>query len=722
MRQPLAITAAVLLTLVPAPGRADTVDRLLALVSIAGVSGYERDVRAAVEMLMPGGARVRADNLGNILIGTGNGAPHTLIVAPLDESGLVVSAITDDGYLRVHRHTSAGPRLATQYLVGQPMSIRTASGTLVPGVSATPSSHLRALGDPQSEARIKTLDDVWIDVGATSRSEVEALGVRLLDSVTLRERAVRLAGTRVSGVAAANRAGTLAVAELIRRSTGRGATGSVTLAWATQSEYGQRGLLRLLDTLRPDRVILVGGAPSPADDPRGAAGRLGGGPIVVEGDAWLAAAASSASVAVQAVPSARLRVALPNAWKGVAVHRATVPVLFAQTPVETVDARDVDTLAALVAASVGLGPLSAPGAQGAMETGGATAVSGAGPATGAAPATDPFATLAPLIEAAGVSGHEQPVREQVLSRLPPWATPDLDERGNITVSFGRGETSLLFVAHLDEVGFEVTSIASDGTASVRPRGGMYLSLYESHPLVLSTPGGGVPALLAPRAGYAGATEAQPAANTLAMYFGTDSAAETAALGVAAGQAATVRKQFARLGAHRATGRAMDDRVGSAALLLALQRIDPKRVANDVTFAWTVEEETGLTGAAHLAERMRPDTVFAIDTFVSTDTPVDIQRVAGARLGGGAVLRILDSRTIVPPHIVDGLLALARTAKIPLQLGTTSGGTDASAFSAGGAVDVGLSWPGRYSHSPVEVMDVRDLDALIRLIVAVATTY
>jgi putative aminopeptidase FrvX len=77
---------------------------------------------------------------------------------------------------------------------------------------------------------------------------------------------------------------------------------------------------------------------------------------------------------------------------------------------------------------------------------------------------------------------------------------------------------------------------------------------------------------------------------------------------------------------------------------------------------------------------------------------------------------------VPPHIVDRITGIAKTAKIPLQLGTTSGGTDASAFSAGGAIDLGLSWPGRYSHSPVEVMDARDLDALVKLIVAVARNY
>jgi putative aminopeptidase FrvX len=330
--------------------------------------------------------------------------------------------------------------------------------------------------------------------------------------------------------------------------------------------------------------------------------------------------------------------------------------------------------------------------------------------------------LGALIETYGVSGHERPVREEIIRRLPSWATPRVDERGNVLVTFGSGGKPLVFVAHMDEVGFEITSIAPDGTAAIRTRGGMYLSLFEAHPVLVMTPTGQVPAVLAPRLGYTTAATSQPEAEALSIYVGTSSAAETAALGVAAGQPVTIRKAFARLGTHRATGRAMDDRTGSTALLLALNDVDPKTVPNQVTFAWVVEEETGLAGAAHLAEASKFDTAFAVDTFVSTDTPVDIQRLAGARLGAGAVLRVLDSRTIVPPHTVDRIVAIARDAKVPMQLGTTSGGTDASAFSAGGAIDVGLSWPGRYSHSPVEVTDVRDLEALVRLIVAVARSY
>jgi putative aminopeptidase FrvX len=717
------LIAAATAALLPQAAVADTADRLLQLVSIPGVAGYEAQVREAIEMLLPTGARVRADNLGNIVIRTGNGAPHTLVVAPLDEKGLVVSAITDDGYLRVHRHTARPePPLAAQYDIGQPILIRTAAGGMVPGVTATASAHLRGFRDPKHEAVIKTIDDIWIDVGAESRAEVEKLAVRLLDSVTLRERATRLAGSRVSGVGAAGRGAALSIVEIIRRSSGKGAAGSVTLAWVTQSEYGNRGLVRLLEAYKPDRVIALRSAPNPGDNPRGAVGELGGGAMIAEGSTALIGAAARANVSIQKAPGEALRMNLPERWRQIDIQLASVPVLFAHTPVETVDARDVDALAALVAASVGL-PMGAPvaGAAGAASAAGAAgAASAAGDASAAGAGGDQV--LRSLIETYGVSGHEAPVRDQVLAHMPAWAKPQVDDRGNVIVNFGRGGKSLIFVAHLDEVGFEITGTNADGTATVRTRGGMYLSVYEAHPVIVTTPNGQIAGILTPRAGYTTAKEAQPEVEQLSVYFGTTSSAETSALGVSVGQSATVRKQFVTLGNHRATGRSMDDRNGSTALLLALQQIDPAHVNNQVTFAWSVEEETGLTGATHMASGMQPEAAFAIDTFVSTDTPVDIQRLAGAKLGRGAVLRVLDSRTIVPPHIVDRIVGIARADKVPLQLGVTSGGTDAAAFSAGGAVDLGLSWPGRYSHSPVEIMDRRDLDALVRLIVAIARNY
>src|SRR5919198_5603679 len=76
-----------------------------------------------------------------------------------------------------------------------------------------------------------------------------------------------------------------------------------------------------------------------------------------------------------------------------------------------------------------------------------------------------------LVESYGVSGMERPVREAVTRFLPAWAQAATDTAGNLWVTAGRGEPTVVFVAHLDEVGFTVDSIRNDGMLEVVPAGG-----------------------------------------------------------------------------------------------------------------------------------------------------------------------------------------------------------------------------------------------------------
>jgi putative aminopeptidase FrvX len=91
--------------------------------------------------------------------------------------------------------------------------------------------------------------------------------------------------------------------------------------------------------------------------------------------------------------------------------------------------------------------------------------------------------------------------------------------------------------------------------------------------------------------------------------------------------------------------------------------------------------------------------------------LESSRLANARLGEGFVIRAVDNSNIVPPADVAKLLTLAHSNHIPIQYGVTGGGNDGSAFLRYGSTDVALGWPLRYSHSPAEVIDTRDLDAL-----------
>jgi len=170
-------------------------------------------------------------------------------------------------------------------------------------------------------------------------------------------------------------------------------------------------------------------------------------------------------------------------------------------------------------------------------------------------------------------------------------------------------------------------------------------------------------------------------------------------------------------------RAIDDRAGCAALLDAALRLKSDAFrGKTVTFAWDVQEETGLIGAAELAKTLKPDFVFAIDTFVSTDSPLESRRFAYLPVGKGAVIRAIDSSNVTPKTEIRKVMAIAKKRGIPVQVGNSRGGNDGSVFLAGGAVDIPLSWPGSYAHSLIEKIDRRDLEALSDLILAIISDW
>jgi putative aminopeptidase FrvX len=212
--------------------------------------------------------------------------------------------------------------------------------------------------------------------------------------------------------------------------------------------------------------------------------------------------------------------------------------------------------------------------------------------------------------------------------------------------------------------------------------------------------------------------------TFRMDVGARNPEDAAQLGIKTGDYVTIPKQYRKLMGTRASARAFDDRVGCAALVAAAWALGPNLNGRDVTFVWSTSEELGLEGAAAAAKNMAaaghaPDYVFAIDTFVSSDSPLESPRFADALLGQGFVVRAVDNSNIVPRKLAEKAVAMARAAGIPAQYGVTGGGNDGAAFLLYGTTDVAMGWPLRYSHSPAEVIDVKDLDALAKIITALA---
>jgi putative aminopeptidase len=351
-----------------------------------------------------------------------------------------------------------------------------------------------------------------------------------------------------------------------------------------------------------------------------------------------------------------------------------------------------------------------------------------------------LALLEALVESYGASGHEEGVRKVVLNRLDLRSQKNtvVDAAGNLTLHLGDAKPkaktpTILIVAHMDEIGYQVRSIEPDGRLLVDVLGGGYTEYFLGHVVLVhksdGTTSGGV--LELPdgwdHPGFEWPHGPRGLDEPAHVYVETRSAEETQRLDIKAGDWITVPKQYRPLFGTRANARSFDDRVGCAALIQAVQALGPDLPGRDVTFVWSTEEEVGLKGAAAVAERMAkegktPDFVFAIDTFVSSDSPLESKRFADAEIGKGFVIRAVDNSNIAPRAYVQRVIQLARENNIPVQYGVTGGGNDGAVFQRYGSVDIPLGWPLRYSHSPGEVIDARDVDALAKIIAVLAKSW
>lgn len=622
----------------------------------------------------------KRDALGNLMLRKGSGSPRRVVACGLDRPAFAVTEITDDGYLRL-REIGAGRQhpLWVQFHEGQQVRVLT---RLIPikGVVIVKSTHLQR--GRAANAPLATLDDLWVDVGATSKAEVKSLGIEMLDPV-VRDSPVWSYGDHFSsGQLAGVRVGCAAIANAAQ---GKVSKGETIFLLTTLRSFGYDGFEAALRSLgRVDEVTLVDQSAENATSSDGFSQRK------VEKPSYLPESTGLTSITILAP-----RVRFPGSL------------------VESVQRADFQKLLLAVqrAAGVEVEPISARMRFVVEEH----KFSGGDTLSGSA---DLLKTLA---EIPSVSGHERAVREAIIEELPAWARPltRTDNEGNLILEVGPNRDPLMFIAHLDEVGFEVTNIAADGIVSLRTRGGLFPSLWEGQPALLHFDRAGEEPLRGVFIPRETASSKQPEA--LTAWFGYD-ADELKRRGVTNGLSVTGFKYATRLGPSRFTARALDDRAGSTALILAARRIVPAMLKRKVIFAWSVREETGLEGAMALARQYGSSVkrVYSVDTFVSSDSPVETTRFAHAPLGRGAVIRGLDNSSIAPLSEMDRILRIARTQNIPLQVGATNGGTDGSDFVRYGVLHVGLSWPGRYSHSPVEVLDLRDLQALERLIYAIST--
>ena len=737
---------------------------LAALSRIPAVSGYEQTLAGAIgHALATEGLHPDSDNLHDVWATVGTGSPHRLIVAAIDQPGYVVSGITPQGYLRVQRLPQLEPNAVFDTLrFAQPALVETADAELNAEFEGL-SIHLapRRLNPPD----MSHIDELYLDIGARSAAEAHAAGADVLDPVSLAQEPMTVGADDEAGAGAGDRFGWEALLEVARGLNHSHASGTTTVAFVTQQWLGGRGLVRLLTELPADEMIFVGRvtprSTAAATADQTAAPAPGNGVLIGSGGAQtgdlaavLQALAGGQHIAYRAIAAAPPRMAGFAGSPALPPRLAElgVPTLLPVTPAETFSRGDLRGLTRLLEAYLRepAVPLSAqddpfnasrPSGADSREIPDERLAPGERAAASASPTV---ATLKALSLAYGASGHEEGVRQAVLAQLPAWARRQTrtDAAGNLVLSMGtpgRGGhgSDLIFDAHMDEIGYQVTRIDADGRLEAKEIGGFYGRYYLGHvTLVHTSAGHAVGGVMELPAGWDRPDFKWPPPFSMRkeaayVYVGTHSAAETGKLGVRVGDYLTIPKAFHPLVGAMLSVRSLDDRVGCTALVAAVRALGPgfahQWPGRRVTFVWTTGEEVGLDGAVAYAARVAksghaPDTVFAIDTFVSSDSPLETQRFADAVVGRGFVVRAVDNSNIDPPADVTRLIRMARDHNIPVQWGATGGGNDGAAYTRYGTVDVALGWPMVYSHSPVETVSSQDVDALSRITTALATEW
>jgi putative aminopeptidase FrvX len=333
------------------------------LLDAAGPSGFEtrpaRVWRAEAETFADD---VHVDVTGNssAVVNPG-GSPRVMLAGHIDEIGLQITHIDDDGFIYIDEIGGWDP----QVLVGQRVSILGKNAD-VTGVIGKKAIHLMT---PEDRTKASETKKLWVDVGASSSEEVAALGIRVGDPMVVSQRMVRLAGDRIASRAIDDRVGAFVVLEAIRMLSDDPPAACATAVATVQEEidYTGGGARSSAYAVQPDVAIAVDvtfstDAPEVEKKELGDH-KLGGGPVLSRGSAahngvfeMLASVAEEEGIpyTIQASPKATRTDAdgIFLTRSGVPTGLVSVPNRYMHSPNEVVCIEDLFHSAKLIAAFI----------------------------------------------------------------------------------------------------------------------------------------------------------------------------------------------------------------------------------------------------------------------------------------------------------------------------------------------------------------------------------
>jgi len=314
----------------------------------------------------------------------------------------------------------------------------------------------------------------------------------------------------------------------------------------------------------------------------------------------------------------------------------------------------------------------------------------------------------------GVSGDEGAVRDYIIDHIMPHDFT-VDALGNVIVSVKGmrdiGKTVMLS-AHMDEVGFIVTHITSEGYLKFATVGGIDRRVIVGKRVLVGK--NYLPGIIGMKPVHLTSAEERnrvPEVEKLYIDIGASSAEDAKKL-VSFGDTAIFDAPSFMMGKSFAA-RAIDDRVGCAVLLELLEADRPI----DLTLVFTAQEEVGLRGAQAAAYAVKPDIAFNLEGTTAADLPGVAGEKQICKLGGGVVIPFMDGGAVYDRGLYARVTALAERLDIPWQTKTViAGGTDAAAIqrTGVGVPVLGLAVPVRNLHTGYNAANVDDMGHLLAL--------
>ncbi len=316
--------------------------------------------------------------------------------------------------------------------------------------------------------------------------------------------------------------------------------------------------------------------------------------------------------------------------------------------------------------------------------------------------------LGELTQAFGPPGYEQAIRGLIREHVEP-LTDDIwvDPLGSLVAhraGDGSGE-KIVLAAHMDEIGVMVTHVDEHGFLRFARMGGVFPRNCVGNRVRFADGTLGVI--------YVERREDRSKMPELSDLYIDVGATSPDDAPVNVGDPAVFDRSLEVQG-NRLISKVLDDRIGCYILIEVLRRLETS--PHELYFLFSVQEEVTLSGARTSAYNIDPDIALAVDVTSTGDTPKALPM--DVALGKGPAVKVQDAGMIAHPRVREMLVEAAQRVEISYQLEILQrGSTDAAAMqlTRAGVPSGCLSIPCRYVHSPSEMVDRRDVEQAITLL-------